>query len=156
MDDSRTKVRLKYFFRNKETNYTFYFSEYIPPTQVEVVTRRKALPLDENEGIYVRDIKSGRVRAVIGETYMLTQDEELWQKELPKQVEDLLLRDPLAERNVPNRNQASDKSQQQAATTTTTQVTSSKPTTKREKSKLITYRVPHNACVQMSILHYFH
>jgi major vault protein len=127
----------------------FYFSEYIPPTQVEVVTRRKALPLDENEGIYVRDIKSGRVRAVIGETYMLTQDEELWQKELPKQVEDLLLRDPLAERNVPNRNQASDKSQQQAATTTTTQVTSSKPSTKREQSKLITYRVPHNACVQI-------
>jgi major vault protein len=35
-------------------------AEYIPPTQVEVVTRRKALPLDENEGIYVRDIKTGR------------------------------------------------------------------------------------------------
>ncbi|CAF1681540.1 unnamed protein product, partial [Adineta ricciae] len=92
-------------------------TEYIPPTQVEVLTRRKALPLDENEGIYVRDIKTGRVRAVVGETYMLTQDEELWQKELPKQVEDLLSRDPLAERNVPTRNQGSDKSQQQGTTT---------------------------------------
>ncbi|CAF2526499.1 unnamed protein product [Rotaria sp. Silwood2] len=122
-------------------------AEYIPPTQVEVVTRRKAIPLDENEGIYVRDIKTGRVRAVIGETYMLTHDEELWQKELPKQIEDLLTRDPLAERNVPTRNQQSDKSQQQQ---TTTQATSSKSsTTKRDKSKLVTYRVPHNAAVQI-------
>ena len=32
-----------------------------------------ALPLDENEGIYVPDIKTGRVRAIIGETYMLSQ-----------------------------------------------------------------------------------
>jgi major vault protein len=111
---------------------------------VEVLTRRKAMPLDENEGIYVRDIKTGRVRAVIGETYMLTQDEELWQKELPKQVEELLTRDALAERNVPTRGQTSDKSQSQQQTTT--QATSS---TKRDKSKLITYRVPHNACVQI-------
>ena len=35
---------------------------------------------------------------------MLTQDEELWQKELSKQVEDLLTRDPLAERNISTRN----------------------------------------------------
>ncbi|CAF4153937.1 unnamed protein product [Rotaria magnacalcarata] len=91
-------------------------TEYIPPTQVEVVTRRKALPLDANEGIYVRDIKTGCVRAVIGETYMLTQDEELWQKELPKKVEELLSRDALSERNVLTR---------------------------------ITYRVPHNAAVQI-------
>ncbi|CAF0779422.1 unnamed protein product [Rotaria sordida] len=57
--------------------------EYIPPVQVEVLEKRKAIPLDENEGIYVRDLKTGRVRAIIGNTYMLTQDEELWEKELP-------------------------------------------------------------------------
>jgi major vault protein len=80
---------------------------------------------------------------------MLTHDEELWQKELPKQVEELLTRDPLAERNVPTRGQAAEKSQQQT-TTTTTQATSSKSSsTKRDKSKLIAYRVPHNACVQI-------
>ncbi|CAF1639456.1 unnamed protein product [Adineta ricciae] len=119
-------------------------TEYIPPTQVEVVTRRKAMPLDENEGIYVRDIKTGRVRSVIGETYMLTQDEELWQKELPKQVEDLLTRDALADRNIPTRSQTSDKNQSQQQTTV------SKSTgTKRDKSKVVTYRVPHNACVQI-------
>ena len=33
--------------------------------------RREAIPLDKNEGIYVRDTQTGRVRAVIGETYML-------------------------------------------------------------------------------------
>ncbi|CAF4694953.1 unnamed protein product, partial [Rotaria magnacalcarata] len=32
--------------------------EYIPPTQVQVAIRRKAIPLDENEGIYVRDTKT--------------------------------------------------------------------------------------------------
>ena len=37
--------------------------EYVPPVEVEVVTKRKAIPLDENEGIYVRHIKSGKVRA---------------------------------------------------------------------------------------------
>jgi major vault protein len=77
---------------------------------------------------------------------MLTQDEELWQKELPKQVEELLTRDALAERNVPTRNQTSDKTQSQQQTTTTSSKTSS---TKRDKSKLVTYRVPHNACVQI-------
>jgi major vault protein len=48
-------------------------TEYVPSVEVEVVMRRTAIPLDENEGIYVRDVKTGRVRAVIGQTYMLTQ-----------------------------------------------------------------------------------
>lgn len=48
-------------------------TEYVPPVEVEVVARRTAIPLDENEGVYIRDIKTGRVRAVIGQTYMLTQ-----------------------------------------------------------------------------------
>ena len=79
-------------------------SEYVPPVQVEVVSRRKAIPLDENEGIYVRDIKTGRVRAVCGQTYMLTQDEELWEKELPPTVEQLLVggKDALADRGTRN------------------------------------------------------
>jgi len=141
MDDSWTNVSNETYCSIASLSFVCC-SEYIPPTQVEVVTRRKAMPLDENEGIYVRDVKTGRIRAVIGETYMLTQDEELWQKELPKQVEDLLTRDALAERNIPTRNQQS--------TTTTTTTTNSKPSsTKRDKSKLVTYRVPHNACVQI-------
>eukprot|EP00117_Sycon_ciliatum_P000910 scpid34518/ scgid6797/ Major vault protein len=104
--------------------------EYVPPVEVEVTARRKAIPLDENEGIYVRDVKTGKVRAIIGKTYMLTHDEELWQKELPPAVETLLAsgRDPLADR--------SDRSKSTADS-------------KRDKTKVITYRVPHNAAVQI-------
>lgn len=35
--------------------------EYVPPAAVEVMLKRQAIPLDENEGIYVRDIKTGKV-----------------------------------------------------------------------------------------------
>ena len=52
------------------------FSEYILSTQTEVVTHRQAIPLDENEDIYVGDIKTCCLRAVIAETYMLTENEE--------------------------------------------------------------------------------
>uniref|UniRef100_A0A665XDM0 Major vault protein n=1 Tax=Echeneis naucrates TaxID=173247 RepID=A0A665XDM0_ECHNA len=104
--------------------------EYVPPATVEVVLRRQAIPLDENEGIYVRDIKTGKVRAVIGHTYMLTQDEELWQKELPPKVDALLASplDPLADRS--DRTITGD----------------GRP---RDKTRVVSYRVPHNAAVQV-------
>ena len=38
-------------------------TEYIPPVQVEVVAKRRAIPLHENEGIYVRNTNTGQVRA---------------------------------------------------------------------------------------------
>jgi major vault protein len=74
--------------------------EYVAPVEVEVITKRTAIPLDENEGIYIRDVKTGKVRAITGETYMLNQDEELWEKDLPPAVETLLAlnKDPLAQR----------------------------------------------------------
>ncbi|XP_061701846.1 major vault protein isoform X2 [Syngnathoides biaculeatus] len=107
--------------------------EYVPPSQVEVVLRRQAIPLDENEGIYVRDIKSGKVRAVIGQTYMLTQDEELWPKELPANVEALLAspRDPLADRS-DHRSPSEEAAPGQ-----------------RDKTLVVSFRVPHNAAVQV-------
>ncbi|KAM9781399.1 major vault protein isoform 1-T1 [Syngnathus typhle] len=107
--------------------------EYVPPSQVEVVLRRQAIPLDEHEGIYVRDIKTGKVRAVIGQTYMLTQDEELWSKELPANVEDLLAspRDPLADRS--NRRN----------------LTEDLGGKNRDKTLVVSFRVPHNAAVQV-------
>ncbi|CAL8301628.1 unnamed protein product [Merluccius merluccius] len=104
--------------------------EYVPPVTVEVMVRRQAIPLDENEGLYVRDIKSGKVRAVIGHTYMLTQDEELWEKDLPPNVEKLLAsgRDPLTHR--------SDRS-------------TPEDVAPRDRTHVISYRVPHNAAVQV-------
>jgi len=35
--------------------------EYVPPVEVEVLTKRTAIPLDINEGIYVRNVKTGKV-----------------------------------------------------------------------------------------------
>jgi len=106
--------------------------EYVPPTEVEVVTKRTAMPLDENEGIYVRDVKSGKVRAVTGETYMLNQDEELWEKELPPTVESLVAggKDPVADRGDYNKGRET-------------------TTPRRDKTRVITFRVPHNAAVQI-------
>lgn len=97
-----------------------------------MLQRRKTLPLDDNEGIYVRNIKTGRVRAVIGSTYMLTPDEELWQKELPPDIELFLKRDSLADRL------ARGKEADGKATTG-----------KREKWKLVTYHVPQNEALQV-------
>lgn len=115
-------------------------AEYVPSVEVEVVCKRTAIPLDENEGIYVRDIKTGRVRAITGETYMLNQDEELWEKHLLPTVEDLLMsaKDPMADRS--NRYQKQAEQQQQQA------VQGGKP---RDKTRVIVFRVPHNAAVQI-------
>lgn len=64
----------------------------VPPVQVEVVEQRRAMALDENEGVYVRDQKTGQVRSVVGQSYMLSATEVLWEKELPPIVEELLQR----------------------------------------------------------------
>jgi major vault protein len=101
--------------------------DYVPSVELEVVSRRKAIPLDQNEGIYVRDLKSGQVRAVIGQTYMLNQDEELWEKSLPKDVENLLNKDPLADGDAKGAVQD----------------------VRKTKWQVITYRVPHNSAVQI-------
>ncbi|CAF4084263.1 unnamed protein product [Rotaria sp. Silwood2] len=70
----------------------------------------------------------GKIRSIIGSTYLLTENEELWEKELPTEVEQLLALDVRHFKN-------------QSA------VTAVLPP--RDKSKVITYRVPHNACVQI-------
>eukprot|EP01126_Amoeba_proteus_P060263 TRINITY_DN794_c0_g1_i6.p1 TRINITY_DN794_c0_g1~~TRINITY_DN794_c0_g1_i6.p1 ORF type:complete len:814 (-),score=145.66 TRINITY_DN794_c0_g1_i6:89-2530(-) len=67
--------------------------DYVPPVTVEILESRRVIPLDINEGIYVRNITTGRVRAVIGESYMLKSDEELWSKELPAVVQELLTKE---------------------------------------------------------------
>jgi major vault protein len=100
--------------------------DFIPPIEVEVVERRKSLPLDENEGIYIRDIRTGKVRAEIGHTYMLKAYEELWSKDLPQSVDILLKKS--ASRDKDERNYSE---------------------TVRDLTKVVSYRVPHNAAVQI-------
>jgi major vault protein len=67
--------------------------DYIPPVEVEIIEKRRAIPLSDNEGVYVRDITSGKVRSCIGKSYMLEPNEELWSKSLPEAVEELLLKE---------------------------------------------------------------
>jgi major vault protein len=64
--------------------------DFVPKVEMEVVERRNRIPLDETEGIYVRDIKSGKVSAVKGKSYMLQPHEELYQKELTPAIEEIL------------------------------------------------------------------
>jgi len=93
--------------------------DYVPPVQVEIVERRRAIPLDITEGIYVRDIKSGRVRSVTGEVYMLMPYEELWEKDLPDTVEEILASQQNDSRYV------------------------------RKRTDVISYKIPHNSAVQI-------
>lgn len=58
---------------------------------MDVIEKRKAQPLAENEGLYVRDLWNGQVKLVKGpQTYMLKEFEELWDKDLQPEVEKLL------------------------------------------------------------------
>jgi len=93
--------------------------DYIPNVEVEIVETRKSIPLDVNEGIYVRDVRTGKVTTVKGESYMLKPTEELWKKDLPKVVEELLA-----------------KERQDVSS-------------ERDKTRVVTYRAPHNSAVQI-------
>jgi len=112
--------------------------EYVPPVTVSVHAKRKAISLDKNEGIYVRNMKSGEVRSIIGETYMLTHEEELWSKILPDQVEKLLGIDvdPLADRALIAKKAARSSG-------------GSEVNGCRDKTRVVTYRVQANSCVQV-------
>ncbi len=96
--------------------------EYVPSVEIEVLERRKAIPLDENEGVYVRDLKTGAVRLVKGKTYMLLSNEELWEKDLPPVVEELLMKEVRTGGEVAG---------------------------PRVKTSAVTLRAPHNSAVQI-------
>lgn len=109
--------------------------DYVPTVSVVVHAKRRAIALDENEGIYVRNMKTGQVRSICGETYMLTQDEELWEKHLPDQVENLLQSglDPMADRGLLRAKGAPSACLKKG----------------RDRTRVVTYRVNTNSCVQI-------
>ena len=94
--------------------------KYIPTVEVEVVELRKVIPLDKNEGIYVKDTKDGGVRSVIGEAYMLKAHEELYELQLPDTVEMLMEKENIT-----------------------------KEKQKRIKYKVVSYKCPFNSAVQV-------
>jgi len=100
---------------------------YIPDIQVEILELRKSIPLDNNEGIYVRDIHTGEVRMETGRTYLLKAHEEFWEKYLTDDVEILL--------------------QSESGLWDTREKVKKLKT--RQKHVVVTYEVPHNSCVQV-------
>jgi len=94
--------------------------DYIPPVTVEILETRTTIPLDSNEGIYVRDIKTGKVRAHIGSSYMLKAHEEKWEKDLPSVVEEVLAAAASGGKAAP-----------------------------RDKTRVVAYKAPHNTVVQI-------
>jgi major vault protein len=113
--------------------------DYIPLVEVEVVEKRQAIPLDKNEGIYVRNIQTGELKLVSGpQAYMLSPYEELWEKDLPPIVEELLAikNDPVSERG---------------------RYRGKKPEngdndlgfSPRDKTRAVVFHVPQNAAVQI-------
>jgi len=107
-------------------------TDYVPPVTVDVIEKRKAIPLDVNEGIYVRDVTTGLVRSITGKTYMLTPFEELWNKEVPQVVEELLSKEVTLSK---------DWKQPGAG--------DSRTAAGRDKSRVVTFRTPHNSAVQV-------
>ncbi|NES86479.1 MAG: colicin uptake protein, partial [Moorea sp. SIO2B7] len=115
--------------------------DYIPRVEVEVIERREAIPLDKNEGIYVRDIQTGELKLVSGpQAYMLSPYEELWAKELPPVVENLLMQkiDPVSDRG--RHPQVDDEIEEKSR---------SKSKVKRDKTRAVVFHVPQNAAVQI-------
>ncbi|MGK7925861.1 MAG: colicin uptake protein [Spirulina sp.] len=111
--------------------------DYIPPVEVEVKERRRAIPLDKNEGIYVRDIQTGELKLVSGpQAYLLSPYEELWAKELPPVVEELLgqNRDPISDRGR-HHDEGSEPPKVRPV--------------KRDKTRAVVFHVPQNAAVQI-------
>lgn len=113
--------------------------DYIPLVEVEVVEKRQAIPLDKNEGIYVRNIQTGELKLVSGpQAYMLSPYEELWEKDLPPIVEELLAikNDPISERGE-YRNKKKEKEDNDLGLF------------QRDKTRAVVFHVPQNAAVQI-------
>merc|ERR1719453_2028749 len=119
--------------------------EYIPELSVTVLEQRKAIPLDANEGVYVRDLTTGQVRAVVGETYMLKANEELWEKDLPAEVENLLEVQKLGNTYVPAKLDDS----KLIGGLKSLKATSAFYKNKRDKTRVVKFRVPHNSAIQL-------
>ena len=67
--------------------------KFIPGVEIRIIEKRQKIPLDKHEGIYIRNIKTGKLFKHIGSSYFLSPDEELWEKELSENIEKIYLRD---------------------------------------------------------------
>jgi major vault protein len=109
--------------------------EFILPLQIELLEKRKAIPLDENEGIYVRDIFTGEIKMISGQTYLLTATEELYNKPLSPAVEELLGGSVFSSAEVDEKGHMTYKKESFGR--------------RREEWKMVTFRAPDNSAVQV-------
>ncbi len=111
--------------------------DYVPPLEVEVVEKREAIPLDQNEGIYARNIQTGELSLIRGpQAYLLSPYQELWEKEIPSTVEEILMKkiDPLADRGRYRGGHGSPYAG---------------PANQRDKTRAVVFQVPQNGAVQV-------
>ena len=125
--------------------------EFMCSAMFQVVAKRTAIPLHENEGIYVRNTKTGTVRAVIGHTYMLGEHEELWKKSMSQMMRTLLNknRDATADRGQYINRQKLAKtglSDRMAGHDLATQLDTIDAL---DETRVVTFQVPNNAAVQI-------
>jgi major vault protein len=136
-------LKAKTDFENKKAGDRWMIKgpcEFIPPLELEILESRRAIPLDDNEGIYVRDISTGEIRMVSGQTYLLQAHEELWNKILSPEVEELLAA------------QYSGSIFQTAEVCEKGEYRYRKPDVQsyvRVPHKVVTFRAPHNSAVQV-------
>ncbi|XP_033098795.1 major vault protein-like [Anneissia japonica] len=121
-------------------------ASYIPPIQVKVMDQglkqfvRKAISLAENEGIYIRHLQTGKIRAVMGpQSYLLEEYEELWEKELSPLVEEIL-------RNGGGCGADDIRKMAYFEASIDSQYANKKG---RDKTRVVTYRCPGNTAVQV-------
>jgi len=89
-------VQAKESFENRKAGEKWMIQgpvRFIPPIEVSIIEKRNLIPLDKNEGIYVRNVKTGVVKTVVGKSYLLAPDENLWEKDLPDNIDKILCRD---------------------------------------------------------------
>ncbi len=123
--------------------------DYIPRVEIEVIEKREAIPLDKNEGIYVRDVQSGELKLVSGpQAYMLSPYEELWEKELSPVVEELLDQkiDPVADRGRHFMKFMKDKDRGEKEVET---LAIYEEAIQRDKTRAVVFHIPQNAAVQI-------
>lgn len=108
----------------------------MPENEIEVIEKRKAQPLAENEGLYARDLSTGEVKLVKGpQTYLLKECEELWSKIMSPDAEMLLALNCSGVDHMRGQgSQQYDIKQFQQRT---------------NKHLAITYKAPHNSAVQL-------
>lgn len=109
--------------------------EFILPLELQLLEKRKAIPLDENEGIYVRDIFTGDIKMISGQTYLLAAHEELFYKEVAPVVDDLLSGSVFSSAEVDEKGEV--------------KYNRSKLGSAREKFRVVTFRAPDNSAVQV-------